>query len=209
MVEAVLLVTALSVDAFVASVAYGTNKIKIPFHSAITINFVCTLLLGISLYFGSIVREIVPGNFVGLMGVIILLGLGVYQLFEGVAKNLIKKYLQSDKKIRFKLFDLRFALEIYVDKTKADFDQSRRLNAKEAFALGVALSVDGLAAGFGSGLGNINYSQILLFSLIFHMAAVWLGVWIGGKFAKKIKMDMSWVSGMILISLALLRLVRI
>ncbi len=209
MLEAILLVTALSIDAFVASIAYGTNKIKIPFYSVATINLVCTLLLGISLYFGSMVRAVVPGNFVGLIGVIILLGLGIYQLFEGVFKSLIQRYLVKDQKMNFHLFDFRFVLEIYVDEIKADFDQSRRLNMKEALALAVALSIDGLAAGFGSALGNINYTQILLFSLVFHMLAVWIGVWLGQHLAKKIKINMSWVSGMILISLALVRLIRI
>ena len=209
MLEAILLVTALSIDAFVASIAYGTNKIKIPFYSVATINIVCTLLLGISLYFGSVVREVIPGNFVGLIGVLILLGLGIYQLFEGVFKSLIQKYLIEDKRVNFRLFDFKFVLQIYVDEIKADIDQSSRLNAKEAFALAVALSVDGLAAGFGSALGNINYVQILLFSLVFHMVAVWMGVWVGQKLARKIKINMSWLSGIILISLALVRLIRI
>ncbi len=209
MLEAILLVTALSIDAFVASIAYGTNKIKIPFYSVATINVVCTLLLGISLYFGSVVREVIPGNFVALIGIMILLGLGLYQLFEGVFKNLIKKYLVQEKRMDFELFDFRFVLEIYIDETKADFDQSRRLNVKEALALAVALSVDGLAAGFGSALGNINYTQILLLSLVFHMLAVWIGVWVGQRLARKIKINMSWVSGLILILLALIRLVRI
>lgn len=209
MLEAILLVTALSIDAFMASIAYGTNKIKIPFYSVATINIVCTFLLGVSLYFGSIVREVVPGNFVGLVGIVILLGLGIYQLFEGVIKSLIAKYLVKDKKINFQLFDFRFVLEIYVDETKADFDKSRRLNPKEALALALALSIDGLAAGFGSALGNINYTQILLCSLIFHMLAVWIGVWVGGRIAQKVKVNISWVSGAILISLALVRLIRI
>ena len=111
--------------------------------------------------------------------------------------------------MNFKLFDFKFVLEIYIDEIKADFDQSRRLNAKEALALAVALSIDGLAAGFGSALGNINYTRILLLSLIFHMAAVWIGVWVGQRLARKIKINMSWVSGAILISLALVRLIRI
>lgn len=209
MLEAILLVTALSIDAFVASIAYGTNKIKIPFYSVATINVVCTLLLGISLYFGSVVREVVPGNFVGGIGVLILLGLGIYQLFEGLFKSIIEKYLVRDEKVNFKLLDFRFVLQIYVDETKADFDQSRRLNVKEALALAVALSIDGLAAGFGSALGNINYIQVLFLSLISHMVAVWLGVWVGQRIARKIKINMSWLSGAILISLALVRLIRI
>lgn len=209
MLEAILLVTALSIDAFVASIAYGTNKIKIPFRSVATINIVCTFLLGLSLYFGSIVREVIPGSFVGLVGILILLGLGIYQLFEGLVKGYLKKHLTKNKRMNFNLCDFRFVLQIYVDETKADIDQSRRLNTKEAFALALALSVDGLAAGFGSALGNINYGQILLCSLLFHMMAVWSGVWVGGRFAEKTKINMSWLSGAILISLALVRLIRI
>lgn len=209
MLETILLVTALSIDAFVASIAYGTNKIKIPFYSIATINIVCTLLLGISLYFGSMVREVVPGNFIGLIGIVILLGLGIYQLFQGLFKSLIEKYLVKNEKVNFQLFDFRFVLEIYIDEIKADFDQSRRLNMKEALALAVALSIDGIAAGIGSALGNINYTQILLFSLIFHMLAVWCGVWIGQHLRRKININISWLSGVILISLALVKLIRI
>ncbi|NLI90321.1 MAG: sporulation membrane protein YtaF [Epulopiscium sp.] len=209
MLEAILLIIALSIDAFVASIAYGANKIKIPFRSAITINLVCTALLGISLFFGSIVRELIPGNLVVLAGIFILLGLGIYQLFQGISKSIIEKHLNKNRTIRFKLYDFRFVLEIYVDTTKADFDRSSRLNTKEAFMLGVALSLDGLAAGFASALGSINYSQVLLASLVFHMAAVWLGVLIGDRFAQKAKFNISWLSGVILISLALVKLVRI
>ncbi len=49
-VNAVLLVGALSIDAFVASFAYATSKIKIPFKSALIINVVSTTILGIALF---------------------------------------------------------------------------------------------------------------------------------------------------------------
>lgn len=209
MLEAILLVTALCMDALVASIAYGTNKIKIPLMSVITINVVCSSLLGISLYLGSLVREVVPGNFIAIVGISILLMLGIYQLFESIVKSFIEKSLNKDKKMNFQLFDFKFVLEIYVDETKADFDQSSRLNAKEALALAIALSLDGLAAGFGSGLGDINYTQVLLFSLVFHMIVVWLGMWIGRKIAQRSKVNISWLSGAILICLAIIRLIAI
>lgn len=196
-------------DALVASIAYGTNKIKIPLMSVITINVVCSSLLGISLYLGSLVREVVPGNFIAIVGISILLMLGIYQLFESIVKSFIEKSLNKDKKMNFQLFDFKFVLEIYVDETKADFDQSSRLNAKEALALAIALSLDGLAAGFGSGLGDINYTQVLLFSLVFHMIVVWLGMWIGRKIAQRSKVNISWLSGAILICLAIIRLIAI
>ncbi len=51
MIESLLLVLAVSLDAFVASIAYGTNKIKIPFVSATIINIICSSVLGVSLFF--------------------------------------------------------------------------------------------------------------------------------------------------------------
>lgn len=209
MLEAILLVTALCIDAFVASIAYGTNKIKIPFISIITINVVCSSLLGISLYLGSLIREMVPGNFIAMIGILILLILGIYQLFESLVKGLIDKQLNKNKKINFQLFDLRFVLEVYVDGIKADIDKSKRLNTKEAFALALALSLDGLAAGVGSGLGSINYVQVLLYSLIFHMIAIGSGILLGRKISKESKINISWVSGTILIFLALFKLITI
>ena len=54
-IDAILLVSALSMDAFVASFAYGTSKIKIPFKSAIIINVVCSTILAIALFAGGII----------------------------------------------------------------------------------------------------------------------------------------------------------
>ena len=50
--ESVMLVAALSVDAFVASFGYGTNKIKIPFRSSAIIDGTCTAFLAVSLLLG-------------------------------------------------------------------------------------------------------------------------------------------------------------
>jgi len=43
--QTVMLVCALSLDAFVASFAFGTQKIKIPFFSVLLINTICAYLL--------------------------------------------------------------------------------------------------------------------------------------------------------------------
>lgn len=51
--EALLLVVALSMDAFVASFAYGAQRIKIPFSSAAIISVICTAMLAVSLLAGA------------------------------------------------------------------------------------------------------------------------------------------------------------
>ena len=55
--EAFMLASSLSMDAFVASFAYGSNKIKIPFLSNQIINIVSSSILGISLFAGAILRQ--------------------------------------------------------------------------------------------------------------------------------------------------------
>ena len=60
--QIILLVTALSVDAFVASLAYGASNIRIPPISVVVITLVCSLILGISLLFGSLIRPFVPAQ---------------------------------------------------------------------------------------------------------------------------------------------------
>lgn len=47
--QAFLLVTALSIDAFAASFAYGSKKIKIPASSIIVINLICSAILALAL----------------------------------------------------------------------------------------------------------------------------------------------------------------
>lgn len=55
--EALLLVVALSMDAFVASFAYGAQRIKIPFSSAAIISVICTAMLAVSLLAGALLRH--------------------------------------------------------------------------------------------------------------------------------------------------------
>ncbi|WP_032122313.1 sporulation membrane protein YtaF [Clostridium amazonitimonense] len=205
MLESILLVLAVSLDAFVASIAYGTNKIKVPFISVTIINIICSSFLGLSLLFGSIVKKFIPGNITSIISFSILLLLGIYYLFQGLVKNYIGK--SSSKRVDLKLFNFRFIIDIYADETKADINNSKTLDPKEAFYLAVALSLDSLAVGFGSSLGDINYFQVIVLSLICGIFSIWTGTFLGRKFAEKSKIDLSWLGGIMLIILSILKVI--
>ena len=208
MIESLLLVLSLCIDSFVASIEYGTSKIKIPILSAIIINLICTATLALSLFVGSIVKDFLPGRVPILLGFFLLMAIGIYRLFEYIFKACITKHSNSDKPLTFKLFDFKFVLQVYADEIKADFDKSKYLNSKEAFYLALALSLDSLAVGFGSSLCNINYFQTLLLCFIIGLLCVLIGVFIGRKFAEKMHLELSWLSGVLLIILAILRIVK-
>ena len=160
-VNAVLLVGALSIDAFVASFAYATSKIKIPFKSALIINVVSTTILGIALFFGSIVSRFIPSIFTTSICFTMLLMLGLAKLFDSTLKALLGTRGSLTRNYEFKVSDFRFFLKVYIDNTAADVDHSLILSPKESFSLALALSLDGLAAGFGAGLVSANFFQII------------------------------------------------
>lgn len=205
MIEALLLVFTLSLDAFVASIAYGTNKIKIPFVSIAIINITCSSLLALSLFLGSIVKRIIPGSVTLLISFLILMFLGIFYLFQSLIKSYIRKVSASNKEVQLKLSDL--IINIYIDETSADFDDSKNLSPKESIYLAVALSLDSLAVGFGSSLGGIDYVQVIFLSLFFGFLAIWLGLLIGRKLVAKSNVNISWLSGIILIALAIMKII--
>lgn len=209
MLESLLLVLALSLDAFAASIAYGANRIRIPLSSILIINSICTMFLAITILIGSFIKTAIPGDMLSVLSFIMLILLGVYYMFEGFVKTVLSKSTNSNRRLNLKVFDLRFIIEVYVDETKADYNYSKHLSPKEALYLAMVLSLDSIGAGLGSGLVDINWVQVLVFSLIFGLAAIWSGLIVGRKLSKKIDMELSWLSGLILIVLAFMKIFSI
>ncbi len=100
--------------------------------------------------------------------------LGVVKLFDSAIKMRIRKH-KIDRQVKFSFLSLHFILNVYADPQKADADQSRVLSPLEAVSVSVALSLDGLAVGFGAGLANVNFWEAVVISLLFSAAMVAAG----------------------------------
>ncbi|MGI5850439.1 MAG: manganese efflux pump, partial [Christensenellales bacterium] len=148
----------------------------------------------------------IPSYITKLFCFLILIILGIIKLFDSSIKTLIRKHKGLNKQLKFSMFNLNFILNIYANPEEADVDYSYVLSPLEAVSLAIAVSLDGLAAGFGAGLANFNILEVLLFSLVFGIFAVFLGCYIGNKIAEKLKINISWLSGVLLIVLAILKL---
>lgn len=204
--EALVLVFALSFDAFVSGFSYGTNKIRIPFRSILIIGMVCSILLGFSLMFGQFAGNFLPSELTRVFCFSILFLLALTKLFNYGIKAWIRKSHMRVPKVSFHIMDVHFLLQVYCDSTKADADCSKSLSSKEALALAIALSVDGLAAGFGAGMVEMNVIITILLSFITSIFTVFSGCFLGNRIAKKINFDFEWLSGCLLILLALSKL---
>lgn len=202
MIPAFLLIASVCIDAFIASMAYGTSKIKIPFVSSILISFIGSFMLGISLFFGSFLKDFLPEKISIFFSFSVLMIIGIYKLFEGLFKAFIRKRGKTDKPLKFKIFDMNFVLQVYADETKADFDKSKTLTLKEAFYLSIALSFDSLATGIAGSALIDSYILTIFLCFVIGIILIYVGVFIGRKLSEKTNLDLSWLSGFLLMLLA-------
>lgn len=206
LISSLLLVLAVSIDSFAASFAYGTCKIKIPMVSVLIICGVSAAFLTISLFLGSVISPFLPSNLPKIISFIILLSIGIFKLFDGIVKNKIERKGKLRKKLSFSLFSLKFILNVYADPKLADYDSSKTLSPAESVSLAVALSLDGIAVGFGAALSQNDIFIIVSLAVILGVCAITLGGKLGEKTRKKFPINLSWVGGLILIVLAFFKL---
>ena len=206
MLESILLVLSLCVDACASSFAYGANKIKIPIKSNLILTGISTLFLMLSVGIGSIIQGIIPKGLSHIICFLILFFLGFMRLFEGLIKNYLNKKAVSPNNIEVTLFNFRLVLNVYADTTLADLDHSKTLSSKEALYLGIALSLDSLVVGLGAALGPVSFVQLFIFSIVFNILSILFGCLLGSKCAEKAKVNLYWLSGVILIVLALIKI---
>lgn len=203
MLESLFIVVAICIDSLAIGIAYGMKKIKIPIKSLFMINIICTGVLSISMFLGNALKNILPGRLPTIISFLILLFIGIYFLLEGV----VNYFVHSNKnKFEIKFSNIKIIIDVVVDCTKADINKSGDIDLMESFYLGMALSLDSLGIGFGTAMGSINHIQVLVLSFIFNIAIIFIGLKIGEKLISKSKMDFSWISGLILIFLALYKL---
>lgn len=204
--EAALLASALSLDAFTAGFAYGSKKIKIPFLSVTIINIICSSILGVSLTLGSFVSPHLPRWLTLSISFSILFIIGLTKLLDSITKSIIRKHSSFKKEISLSLLNFKFILNLYADPEKADMDDSKSISPAEAAMLALSLSLDGIAIGLGAGMARVNILAVFLWSLVTDALFVMLGSFLGNKAAQKLPFNISWISGLVLMGLALSKL---
>lgn len=204
--EALILASAISMDAFVASFAYGSKQIKIPQASVWVINGICAGIFGASLVLGALVRPLLPELLTRLACFSILFLLGLVKLLDGIVKTLIRRAGRLRRDLNFSLFSIHCVLSLYADPEAADVDSSKTISPKEAASLALALSLDGVGVGFGAAVGNVEPWAAFFCALVVNAAAVTFGDWLGNRAAKRLRFHVSWLGGGILMLLAVWKL---
>ena len=76
---------------------------------------------------------------------------------------------------------------IFINPIPFDFDNSKAIDIKEAFFLGICLSLDSICVGIGSSIGGLSNLCFPLLVAIFQLLFISMGIIIGKKLIKKIE----------------------
>ena len=202
---AIILIVALSLDAFAAGVAYGSDHIRVPWQSAFLISLVGSLFLAISLFLGTWIQTQVASDTAKWISAMCLLSLGIFKLLDYRVKTYINHHQNMQKDIRFSISRLKFLITIYGDPTAADEDESRSLSLREAFVVAAAMSLDSLVAGVGASDWQVPILPVAALAFGVGTLGVLSGCWIGQRLVQLKDWDISWISGLILVGLAFVK----
>lgn len=198
MIRAVLLAAAVCVDSLFAAMGCSADGIRIPKRSALLISAVGTAFLGFSLFCGEMLAGLLPAQLHRFGGALLLGVMGLAQLCKGLLRQLFRR------RDRLQVHWLGFVVQICLDETTADADGSKVLTLGEAFAFAAAFSVDSLASGLGAGLTAPQILPCLALTLLLGFVMTMLGSRIGTALCRRC--DLTWIGGILLILLAVLRI---
>lgn len=200
-----LLAIAVSIDGFWGGFAYGLRKVKIPFLSLGIISFWSVICTMITMLLGKSLVTYLSINNAKLIGAILLIGIGIYALKEGleqknkitnsklihnqdIEKTLDEEYesvLNKDNiQLAFReqeavsntnLSPIVLLLKVLRDPLEADIDKSGTISIVEGTILGLALAMDACVAAFALSIAGLNPFLTPLLFGFTHFVLIGLG----------------------------------
>ncbi len=202
-----LLIVALSIDVFLASVACGAEQIKIEKKTALCISAVCSGVLFLSLAMGNLLDGVIKEKYTVYLCFAGLLLIGVFKLGEYGIRAYIRKHKFVCKRVKITFSQLNFILSIYNNPVMADKDRSSVMSVTEGVFFALAMSLDGFFGGLGAAFLHINVVETVLMNFFLGYAAVRAGSLAGMRAAVRKEGDYSWIGGALFVLLAFSKLV--
>ena len=216
---AMLMAVALSLDGFGVGLAYGLRRIRIPINSLVAIAMCTVLAMGISMLFGGWVTlwlKLIPAR---LLGALILLSLGIFQLGKAIwnrkeevfplavpAMTAVYPKPVLEPVFRFQLRFFGLVIQVLKSPDIADVDGSGVISLRESFLLGCALAVDAFASGIGAAMAGMNLSIIGIVAIT-QMMMLRLGQEMAGRIPENWTKKAEYLPGAVLILVGLGKLI--
>lgn len=157
-----ILAVAISVDGFAVGVTYGLRSIKLGILPLLIVSGLSTIAIYLTCTLGAGMAGIMGKEFAQVLGSIFLVLLGIWMFYSSYRNYNRVEEDERDEKVLFFLSikSLGIIIKILKKPVKADLDSSGSINISEAIFLGLALALDALGVGLGTGL--VGFSSFII-----------------------------------------------
>lgn len=218
----ILLAISSSIDSFGIGITYGLRNLKITNLSKLILFIISISVTYLSILIGSNLSLILSPFIAKLLGSFVLISMGLVIVFQIITSKEnskqdipIKKmdYSQSlciEKKVyKFFIRFLGITIQIIKDPLKSDLDSSLKIDTKEAFYLGITLSIDSFCIGIGCGILGFDLILFPILVAIFQLLFLLFGTNLGKKISLNCKIPnniWNFISAVLLIIIGISRL---
>lgn len=202
MMPVLLFMLAVSVDSLSAGFSYGTSKVRIQPLAAVFLVFIPSASITLMTRIGSFLFSFLPAHLFSVLSFLLLFFLACEKLIESLIRCLAKKYPDIVGNCAYKIKQLNIIFTIYFSPEDANKQDVQVLSAKEAFFLSLALSLDSIFTSMAFSC-QISLPAFFLLAALFHFLLFSGGFLLGLLVSKKFSIDLSWLSGLFLLLLAL------
>lgn len=204
-----LLGIAVSIDGFVAGVAYGLKNIRMPLASLGIVGIVACLCTALAMGMAYMIGRFIHTDIAIALGSLLLILLGLWSLFQQyLTKNVVSYEMDGEITARKLTFSLgRLVVSIMAKPETADVDKLGVISPLEAVFLGLAVGADAMVGTFAAALmGPLPLYTPFVIGII-HMVCIAGGYHSTRKYVpEKLKRKFPYLPGTLLIILGLIRL---
>lgn len=198
-----LFLTAVSIDSLTAGLTYGTGRVHIKFPSYLILVCVPTLFITAANRIGSYIFLFLPKSALPILSFCLLALIGISKLSESLIRLIAHRHPSLTRNWGCKIKQIHIIFTVYLSPEDANQDDLQVLSPKEALLLSLALSLDSVLVGMAFTTGPIPLAMLFFLALLFNLILFSAGYGFGHLISSVLHIDLSWLSGLFLLLLAI------
>lgn len=199
----ILFLTAVSVDSLTAGLTYGTGRVHIKLPAYLILICVPSAFITVANRIGSHIFLFVPKSALPAISFLLLTLIGLSKLSESLIRAVARRHPSLTRNWGCRIKQIHIIFTVYLSPEDANRDDLQILSPKEALVLSLALSLDSVLVGLAFNTGLIHPAALFLAAAFFNLLLFSAGYGVGYLLRSALHTDLSWLSGLCLILLAL------
>lgn len=197
-----LFLTAVSVDSLTAGLTYGTQRVHIKLSSYAILICVPAAFIAASNRIGSCIGLLFSPSLLPILSFILLTFIGLSKLSESLIRLLARRHPSLQRNWGCKIKQIHIVFTVYLSPEDANGGDLQILSPKEALLLSLALSLDSVLAGMAFAAVPMSFAVLFGLAAVFNLLLFSAGYGFGHLLSTVVHIDLSWLSGLFLLLLA-------